>query len=305
MSLRTHGDQKYRTSESLGGVAEWDSLRVEHRQIAAGAQNGLTSECTELVYILSGKARVRRTGDGQTQEGLAHPGTSWLVPAGTHETLLELDGATECLHIFLPATLLDRSALADYGMDPDRIQLAYAGGFADPTLARIGTALHGLLGYATPPIDRIFADGMRTALAAHLIGNYTVDRWRPSTRASSFDTRRLKRVLDFIEARLADDISLDDLAAEACLSSFHFLRLFRDATGLSPHRYVTSRRIQAAQTMLARHHASLMQIAFDTGFSSQASFTRAFRKWTGLTPGRYRELCRRRPRHGATATQRP
>lgn len=291
MSLRTHGDQKYRTSESLGGVAEWDTLRVEHRRIGSGSQNGLTSECMEFVYILSGRARVRRTGDGQRQEGIARPGTSWLVPAGTHETLLELEGATECLHVFLPATLLDHSALADYGVDPARIQLAYAGGFVDPTLARIGVALHGLLRRDSPATDRIVADGMRTALAGHLIGNYTVDRWRPTTRTPSLDARRLKRVLDFIETRLADDVSLDDLAAEACLSPFHFLRQFRDATGLSPHRYLTSRRIKAAQAMLACRHASLVQTALDCGFSSQASFTRVFRKWTGLTPGQYRALC--------------
>lgn len=291
MSLQTHGDQKYRTTEASGGAAEWDALRVEHRHIASGSQNGLTSECMEFVYILSGKAKVRRTGDGQRQEGLARPGTSWLVPAGTHETLLELTGTTECLHVFLPATLLGHSALADYGVDPDKIQLVYAGGFVDPTLARIGVALHGLLEGDTPATDRIFADGMRVALAAHLIGNYTVDRWRPATRTPTLEARRLKRVLDFVEARLADDISLDDLAAEACLSPFHFLRLFREATGLSPYRYLTSRRIKAAQAMLACRQASLVQTALDCGFSSQGSFTRVFRKWTGLTPGQYRALC--------------
>lgn len=102
--------------------------------------------------------------------------------------------------------------------------------------------------------------------------------------------RRLQRALDLVEARLADDLSLADMAAEACLSPFHFLRLFRDAVGLSPHRYLTSRRIQAAQAMLAGREASLVQIAFDTGFASQGSFTRTFRRWTGLTPGRYRAL---------------
>lgn len=199
MSLRTHGDRKYRTTQSLGDAAEWEALRVEHRRIASGIQNGLTSDC------------------------------------------MELDGATECLHVFLPATLLDRSAL--------------------------------------------------TALAAHLIGTCTVERQRPPTRVPSLDDKRLKRVLDFVDARLAEDLSLDELAAEACLSPFHFLRLFRDATGLTPHRYVISRRIQAAQKRLADRRSSLMQIAFETGFSSQANFTRAFRKWTGFTPGQYRKLC--------------
>jgi AraC family transcriptional regulator len=183
--LRTHGDWKYQSSTLRGGAAEWDGLRIEHRLIGPGTQNCVMPHCTELVYILSGQAKVRRTGDGQTQEGVARPGTSWLVPAGTHETLLELDGSTECLLVFLPARLLEDSALADYGIDPDKTQLAYAGGFADVTLAQIGSALHGLLGRDAQPIDRIFADGLRTALAAHLIGNYTVDHWRSSARAPS------------------------------------------------------------------------------------------------------------------------
>jgi AraC family transcriptional regulator len=289
MALQTHGDLKYLGSELLGRATEWDALRVEHRQVPGGAHNPLSSECTELVLILSGQATVRRTGDGQKQEGLALPGTSWLVPAGTHETQLELDGPLECLHLYLPATLLEHSALADHDVDPDRTKLAYAAGFADPVLANIGNALHGLQRHGSKT-DRIFADGMRTALAAHLIGNYTVDRWQPPTRAPSLDAKRLKRVLDFIEAHLASDISLDDLAAEACLSPFHFSRLFREATGSSPCRYVTDCRIQAAQRMLALDQSSLVQVALDTGFGSQATFTRAFRKATGLTPGQYREL---------------
>ena len=192
--------------------------------------------------------------------------------------------------IFLPAKLLEESALADYGIDPDRIQLAYAGGFADPMLAQIGTALRGLVGRDTQPTDRIFVDGLRTALAAHLIGNYTVDRWRPLARTRSLDAKRLQRVLDFIEARLADDISLDDLAREACLSPIHFSRLFHEATGLSPLRYVIERRIRAAQQMLSSDRSSITEVAFDAGFGSQDSFARAFRKIAGITPRQYREL---------------
>lgn len=290
MSLRTHGDIKYRTGERLGGVAEWDSLRLERRQLVAGAQAGVTAECTELVLILSGQSTVRRTGDGQQQEGLARAGTSWLVPAGTHESLLELTGSMETLHLFLPPTLLDQSALADYDIDPAKTRLAYAGGFADATLEHIGTALRGVLDRGAQPTDRIFVDGMRTALAAHLVGNYAADRWRPPAKAPALDPKRLRRVLDFVEARLAGEISLDDLAAEACLSPFHFSRLFHDATGLSPHRYVTDRRIQAAKEKLALRHSSQVEIALDCGFGSQANFIRVFRKATGLTPGQYRNL---------------
>lgn len=66
---------KYPSSQLLGGVTEWDARRIEQRQVGGGAHNPLTSECTELVVILSGQATVRRTGDGQKQECLALPGT--------------------------------------------------------------------------------------------------------------------------------------------------------------------------------------------------------------------------------------
>lgn len=289
MSLLTHGDQKYQSSTLVGDAAEWDALRVEQRHIGPGRQNCVGRKCTELVYILSGQARVRRTGDGQTQEGIARTGTSWLVPVGTHETLLELDGSVECLLIFLPEKLLEDSALADYGIDPSGTQLTYAGGFVDPALVRIGTALHGLIGGSDGPVERIYADGLRTTLAAHLIGNYTVGRWREPSRAPSLDPKKLQRVLDFIETRLGEDISLDDLAGEACLSAFHFSRLFHEATGMPPHRYVIERRVDAARRMLLSGRSTIAAIALDTGFGSQANFSRTFRKLTGMTPGQYRD----------------
>lgn len=293
MGLETHSDHKYSASELLSGTADWDSLRLEHRQVAAGAHNPITSNCTELVIILAGEAVVRRTGDGQKQERLATPGTSWLVPAGTHETQLELDGPLTCIHLFLPKTLLDRSALADYGIDPARTQLDYAGGVSDAILANVGGALHGFLRRGAQSTDRLFVDGIRTSLAAHLLGNYAVDRWPQSAKLPGLHEQRFKRVLDFIEAHLSSEISLESLAAEACLSPYHFSRLFRASTGLSPHRYVTRRRIQAAQKMLLSTACPLVQIAIDTGFGCQANFTRVFRKMTGVAPGRYRAFARR------------
>jgi AraC family transcriptional regulator len=207
----------WRRGQPLRAI-EWGGLRVEHRWIAAGRQNCVRPECTEIVHILSGQAKVRRRGDGELQEGLARPGTSWIVPAGTHETLLELDSPSECLVIYLPETLLERSALEDYGIDPDGVQLAYIGGFTDPVLTQIGASLAQLLDGKAHPHDRVLADGVRTTLAAHLIGNYTVSRWRPAAPGPALDPKRLQRVLAYLNANLAEDLSLASLAAEACLT---------------------------------------------------------------------------------------
>ena len=255
-------------------------------------------ECTELVYVLSGRAGVRRTGDGTSQEGIAREGTSRLEPAGTHETQLELDGSVECLLIYLPARLLEQSALADYGIDADKTRLACMRALADPILSEIGQGLSGLTGRQSQSLDRLFADGLRTTLAAHLVRNYSVESVQP-TRAPSLDGKRLQRVLEFIEARLGEEITLEELAREACLSQFHFSRLFHQTTGLPPHRFVIHRRIRAAQRMLQTGQLSIAEIALDTGFGSQANFTRTFRKLTGTTPRRFRSQHRRVDRETA------
>ncbi len=291
MTVSSHGDRKYQTAERLGALAPGASLQIELRRFAPGMQGDLTLECTEVAILLAGQAKVRRTGDGEHQEAIARPGSAWICPAGTHESGIEVIGRMdECLHVFLPPGLIERSALENHDLDPAKVRLAYAGGIADPMLLQIGMAFRGMLDRGLQPTDRLFVDGMQTALAAHLLGTYSLDRWQPVARAPALDPRRLQRVLDFVEARLAADISLDDLAAEACLSPFHFARLFREAMGMAPHRYLTERRIEAARQKLRLAHSSLVEIALDTGFGSQANFNRVFRKVTGLTPGQYRTL---------------
>ncbi|MGY8668385.1 AraC family transcriptional regulator [Bradyrhizobium sp. UFLA05-109] len=291
MILKTHGDRKYQdTTSRLAGVAEFSNLRVEHRFLEAGFQEPGVCISNELAFVLSGRAFAIQEGNGLTRRNFIQPGIACICPEGINENVSGITSPIECLHIFLPPTLIRQSALADYDIDPSKAELVYSGGLRDAKLHQIAMNIHSVAGRAVEQIDRLFLDGMQAALAAHLLGNYSVDRWSPPAKAPNIDAKRLKRVLDFIEVRFAENISLRDLAAEARLSDFHFLRLFREATGLSPHRYVTYRRIQEAQKRLASNHSSLVDIAVETGFRSQGNFIRAFRNATGLTPGQYRAL---------------
>jgi AraC family transcriptional regulator len=291
MAVVSHGDKKYRNSEKLAGASDWPALSIEHRKFEAGRQETPVPVCTELVMLLSGGGMVCRTGNGEVQKSLARPGMSYLVPVGTQESHLELSDRMECLHLYLPPALLDQSALADFDVDPAKVELAYAYGLPDQVLFHVCSPLRDLLYRSRQPTDALFVEGIQVALAAHLLAHYTIDRWHPPEKAPSLDPRRLQRVLDYIEASLGLDIRLEELAAQACLSPYHFSRLFRETTGLSPHRYVTDRRVQAARHELARNHLSLVEIALELGFGSQGNFTRVFRRTTSLTPGQYRELC--------------
>src|SRR5260363_397393 len=99
----------------------------------------------------------------------------------------------ECLHLHLPPTLLDQSALADFNIDPAKIEIAYAHGLTDRVPFHICSPLRDLLYRRRQSTDALFVEGIQVALAAHLLGNYTIDRWPWPDESPSLDPRRLQR----------------------------------------------------------------------------------------------------------------
>src|ERR1700720_4770041 len=97
-----------------------------------------------------------------------------------------------------------------------------------------------------------------------------------------------KKLTQYIEVHLADEVSLLSLAQLAQLSPYHFSRAFKQSFGMPPHQYLTSRRIERAKSLLAERKLSVTEIGFDVGFSETSSFIAAFRKVTGETPTEYR-----------------
>jgi AraC family transcriptional regulator len=99
---------------------------------------------------------------------------------------------------------------------------------------------------------------------------------------------RLKRVHDYVEEHLDQRLSLTDLAAVACLSTYHFSRSFKQAVGVGPLRYITQRRLERAKTLIRRTNLPLALVAQEAGFADQSHLTSVFRREIGVTPGHYR-----------------
>jgi AraC family transcriptional regulator len=95
-----------------------------------------------------------------------------------------------------------------------------------------------------------------------------------------------KRVADFIEGHLADNVRLAELAAQADLSPYHFARAFKTSFGQSPLRYHLGRRIERAKALLPEH--SVTDVALAVGFAETSSFSTAFRRVTGVSPSEFR-----------------
>lgn len=100
--------------------------------------------------------------------------------------------------------------------------------------------------------------------------------------------RRIRRAVELMHAHLDRDLPLEEIAAAAYLSPFHFARFFKKVTGASPHAYLATLRAARAQTLLVETDLSVTEISARVGYSSPSHFTKAFRQATGLTPRAFR-----------------
>ncbi|PZF82040.1 helix-turn-helix domain-containing protein [Jiangella anatolica] len=151
------------------------------------------------------------------------------------------------------------------------------------------------------PVDTVRASVLARRLAEHVVGHYAGIAPPHRPLGGRLDRVLLDRVAGVVEARLGDPLTVDDLAAAATLSPFHFARAFKAATGLAPHEYVTARRMDRATSLLLRSRLSVPEVAYAVGLSNVSHFRRVFRRHTGFLPSQLRTAGSDPPAHGGRA----
>ncbi|MGE7370337.1 helix-turn-helix domain-containing protein [Neorhizobium sp. NPDC001467] len=137
----------------------------------------------------------------------------------------------------------------------------------------------------------LYAQAVATWLATHVVSRYgSAGRGDDKRSAGELSDPRLARVIEFMSASYGQALTLEQLAAEACISKFHFLRLFKEKTGQSPIQHLADIRVRAAKRMLLTSDLSVSEIARLSGFASSSHLARHFASRFGLTPSRYRTL---------------
>jgi AraC family transcriptional regulator len=138
------------------------------------------------------------------------------------------------------------------------------------------------------PSSRQYVEALSLVLMHELIRLEQTTSGAAGPLRGGLPARQQKRLAEFIDEHLAEEISLATLAGLVDLSLFHFARAFKQSFGVPPHRYHMDRRMDRARSLLRRSTLSVTQIGSQIGFRETSSFTRAYRKFAGVTPSNYR-----------------
>jgi len=228
-------------------------------------------------------AYVEHKIDGSRRRFLHEPGNISLLSAGVPRQIRSRTPHTVLALAIAPA-------LIDCAVEPDvapAFRLIENYDLRDGRIEHIVRALEleALEGYPSGPL---YGEALGLALAIHLAQQYATSPFPTRDCKGGMAPRSLRRVVDYVDAHLKDELKLRDLAAVAGLSKHRFAHNFKTTTGLSPHRYVLAQKIARAKRMLREDGSSVTEIAFALGFTQISRFSAVFHRWTGVTPSTYR-----------------
>ncbi|MHB0951546.1 MAG: helix-turn-helix domain-containing protein [Allorhizobium sp.] len=249
--------------------------------------------------LLAGRSRPwRDIGDGlvvpKGAEGYRHQGAGILTPADT-SALWRVEGNHDCLIFSFPKEMVARMFEEFTPTGVASLDRLTGHVVQDPIFTAVSTALW-------KENTKDAEDGIGRAYGDHGVALILARLAQEAARGPSLGNARggkerlspgsLKRAIEYMRLRVADDPSLEEIAAAAGLSQFHFLRAFKASTGRTPIQWLQDFRVELASGLLAATDMPLAQLALDVGFKNQSHFTNVFRRATGTTPAQWRARAR-------------
>ena len=222
--------------------------------------------------------------DGKLRKETRNHGDIAIIPANISHRC-NWNTSVEFMVLAIEPALLEQ--VGQDWVNPDRIELIPR--FMteqDALLQGIFTTLRNEL--ETGGIGgKLLIDSLKTALVIHLLRNYCTTQPKSSGDSDALSQAQLNLVTDYIHEHLNRDLTLGDIAAIAQISPYHFLRLFKQSLGVTPHQYILRSRINKAKYLLQHSEMSIADIAISVGFCDQSHLTRYFKRTFGLTPKQF------------------
>jgi AraC family transcriptional regulator len=218
-------------------------------------------------------------------------GSICLTPAGS-AVLSDWQGSRDMVVIYLEPSTVARVAAESFELESMRTLVPPFYSLKAPGLRPAIMAVYHQLRVGGGDGEQLLVESLATTLSVHLIRHITGER---KLKASDgiLPPRKLQTVIEYIMENLGGSPTLEQMAAVAHLSPYHFARQFRAATGLAPYQYVIGRRVERAQELLREEDdLGLGEVAFRAGFSDQSHFSSHFKRIVGVTPRQFRMSAR-------------
>ncbi len=238
-----------------------------------------------LISIAHSQIQQESRVDGQYSSYARGKGDIGIAPAHT-ATWIRWDRPVEFSVLTLCPEFV-RQVASEFS-NPDCLELIFQGAMADPLIYQIGLSLKADI-EAGHPTGKLFGESAATMLAAWLLQQHSVRSPKLSDYKDGLSRYNLKQILDYIQAHLSQDIKIADLAKVAGMSPYYFICLFKQSMNITPHQYIIQQRIEQAKQLLKNRNLTIVETAFQCGFTSQSHLTNVFRKLTGTTPKAYRK----------------
>lgn len=202
--------------------------------------------------------------------------------------VVELEKPFDTLRLYISQKTLDDMAY-ERGLPRVGGLKAKAMGVADPILYGMAQTLAAAL-EQPGQVSAMFTDYMALAFHEHVSRQYGNSPALTAAPRGGLAPWQLRRAHEFINANLAGDASIEQLASETGLSASHFARAFKQTMGMAPHQWLMQKRIERAKVLLKRKDLELSDIALSCGFVDQSHFTRVFTRLERNSPGKWRRL---------------
>jgi AraC family transcriptional regulator len=243
-----------------------------------------------LAWVTSGEVDFQEREDGQPWiTNRIRKGSFFLTTGGAPYDVrwkAVSPEPYETMLVFIELPVIERALEEVFGTDAAHARLRDASAFDDEGLnSRLGLLREELM---RPQASPMVVQSLAHLIAVHLARSYGVTDEEPHGSSPSLPGHKLRQITDWMAEHVAEEFSLDRLAAQAGLSRFHFQRLFKAATGVSPSRYHIDLRMNEARRLLRETKMGVVDVALEVGYANPSHFARLFRRETGLSPSDYR-----------------
>lgn len=268
------------------GTKAWDGILLEHLKFPPLDLSEMNAVGNCLTLQLGTPKTVEVKVNGKFNYKQLIPGNVCITPVH-HPHSIRWHCNMEVLTLTLEPIFVAQAV--QESMNSDSVELLMQRGQKDPLIREILLALKAEL-EAGCPSGRLYGEALGTALAVHLLKNYTTVTSRLSNYEDGLPRHKLTQVLEYIQTYLDREIKLADLAALVGMSQSYFCRSFKRSMGIAPYQYILQQRVERAKQLLRQNELSIAQIALMCGFKNQSQLTTLFRKLTGITPKVFRNL---------------